>query len=157
MKSLHEVPTHGAHVSLRPVTAQTVSQVCRLRVHPEQDVYVADNATSIAEAYFDSRPWFRAIYADETLVGFVMICDDADVPQYFLWRLMIDARYQGHGFGRDALKLVVDYVRRRPGAREFTTAYVPGERSPRDFYARFGFTETGREEHGQREMILSLR
>lgn len=151
-----DVPPYDATVSLRPVTAQTVRQVCRLRVRPEQEVYVADNATSIAEAHFDQRAWFRAIYADDTLVGFLMLCDDADTPEYFLWRLMIDARYQGLGFGRRALERAIEYVRKRPGAREFTTAYVPGEHSPRDFYTRMGFTETGREEHGQREMRLRL-
>ncbi|MEW5699369.1 hypothetical protein [Pseudomonas synxantha] len=34
---------------------------------------IADNGASIAEAHFSENAWFRAIYADETLIGFIML------------------------------------------------------------------------------------
>src|SRR5215470_11624768 len=84
-----------ATVMLREVTRDTMRAVCHLQVAAEQREYVADNAFSIAQAYFEPKAWFRAIYADETPVGFVMLSDDPDAPEYFLWRLMIDAAQQG--------------------------------------------------------------
>lgn len=55
-----------AVVTLREVTQETLMPVLRLKVKPGQEQFVADNATSIAEAHFEPTAWFRAIYADET-------------------------------------------------------------------------------------------
>ena len=145
-----------AEVTLREVTAETVRAVCALAVAPGQEGFVAPNSVSIAEAYFEPKAWFRAIYADEEPVGFVMLYDDPDTPDYFLWRLMIDGGHQGRGFGRRALDLLVDYVRTRPGASELRSSYVPGEAGPGGFYRRYGFEETGELNHGQAVIRLAL-
>lgn len=50
-----------AVVSLREVTQETVRQVVGLKVAPAQEKFVAGNAISIAEAYFEPKAWFRAI------------------------------------------------------------------------------------------------
>ena len=121
----------AASVTLRPITANTVVAVCALAVHPHQEQFVAPNATSLAQALFEPTAWYRAIYADETIVGFVMVDDDVISRAYFLWRYMIAGQHQGRGYGRRALELVVEYVRTRPGATELRVSYVPGEGSPR--------------------------
>ncbi len=149
-------PTRDAVVSLREVTADTLGSILRLKVSPQQEQFVADNATSIAQAHFEPKAWFRAIYAGETPVGFVMLYDDADKPEYFLWRYMIDSRYQGLGFGRQALLQVIDIVRGRPGATEMLLSYVPAEGSPEPFYAGLGFVNTGDVEDGENVMRLEL-
>ena len=150
------IPTRDAVVGLREVTADTLRSILRLKVSPQQEQFVADNATSIAQAHFEPKAWFRAIYADETPVGFVMLYDDTDKPEYFLWRYMIDSRYQGLGFGRRALLQVIDIVRGRPGATEMLLSYVPAEGSPEPFYAGLGFVNTGDVEDGENVMRLAL-
>ncbi len=150
------IPSRNAVVSLREVTADTLRSILRLKVSPQQEQFVADNATSIAQAHFEPKAWFRAIYADETPVGFVMLYDDTDKPEYFLWRYMIDSRYQGLGFGRRALLQVIDIVRGRPGATEMLLSYVPAEGSPEPFYAGLGFINTGDVEDGENVMRLEL-
>jgi diamine N-acetyltransferase len=136
-------PTSGAdNVSLREVTAETVRTVCALSVAPDQRHFVATNAESIAEAYFSSEAWFRAVYAGETPVGFVMLSDDPAKPEYFLWRFMISAEHQGKGYGRRALELLVEHVKGRPGARELLVSYVPDDGSPEGFYRGLGFEPT---------------
>lgn len=148
--------TAEAVVSLREITNESLGAILRLKVKPGQEHFVADNATSIAQAHFEPKAWFRAIYADETPVGFVMLFDDPDAPEYYLWRYMIDGRYQGLGFGRQALLLLIDYVRSRPGATELLTSYVPGEGSPSPFYAGLGFVETGKVDDGENVIKLAL-
>jgi diamine N-acetyltransferase len=59
---------------------------------------VAANSVSIAEAYFEPCAWFRAIYADETPIGFVMLHAEPENEEYFLWRFMLDAAYQRQGY-----------------------------------------------------------
>lgn len=141
-------------VTLREIIAETVRAICRLEVRPEQRGYVAPNAVSIAQAHFQPRAWFRAVYAGDDPVGFVMLDENPEQGVYFLWRFMIAGEHQGRGFGRAALDLVVEHVRSRPGATELLSSYVPGEHGPRDFYLAYGFEETG-ETEGE-EIVIRL-
>lgn len=146
-----------ATVTLRAVTRETVGAICALQVAPNQTHFVAPNAVSIAQAYFEpENAWFRAIYADETPVGFLMLDDDPAAQEYNLWRFMIDARYQGLGYGRLALELLIAHVRTRPGATALYTSCVPGDGSPCPFYERMGFVYTGDEDDGELVMRLAL-
>ncbi|MBN1641517.1 MAG: GNAT family N-acetyltransferase [Anaerolineae bacterium] len=145
-----------ATVSLREITAETVLQICDLSdtLPEQQQRMVAENAVSIAQAHFSDKAWFRAIYADEAPVGFVMLYNDPEQAAYFLWRLMIAAPHQGKGYGRRAIELLVDYVRTRPGAKELRTSYVPIEGGPEGFYRKLGFEPTG--EILEREVVMRL-
>lgn len=148
--------TPDAPVTLREITRETVRQILRLKVKPEQEEFVAPNAVSLSEALFEDKAWYRAIYAGETPVGFVMLFDDETQPKYYLWRYMIDARYQGMGFGRKALLQVIEYVRSRPDATELLLSYVPAEGGPEHFYAGLGFVNTGEVHDGENVMRLDL-
>lgn len=146
-----------AVVSLREVTKETVRGICNLKVRDNQNKFVAPNAVSIAQAYFFDTAWFRAIYADDTPVGFIMLEKNTEKPEYFLWRMMIDARYQGEGFGREAMLLLIDHVRSLPNAAELITSCVPGEGSPEGFYSKLGFRRTGKMYDEEVEMRLELK
>lgn len=137
-------PQRGDPVSLREVTGETVRAICNLKVTEAQNSFVAPNAVSIAQAHFEPKAWFRAVYAGEAPVGFVMLYDDADEPEYFLWRFMIDQRYQKHGFGRQALLQLIDYVKTRPDAKVLLTSCVPEEGGPEPFYTSLGFERNGK-------------
>lgn len=143
-------------MTLREVTAETVRAICALEVAPEQRGFVAPNAVSISQAYFEPKAWFRAVYAGETPVGFVMLHDDSEAGEHFLWRFMIAAEHQGKGYGRRALDLVVAHLRSRPGARVLGSSYVPGDDGPGAFYRRYGFVETGEVDEGELVIRLDL-
>jgi diamine N-acetyltransferase len=151
----------GGVVELREVTGETVRRVCRLAVAPDQRGLVAPNAVSLAEAMFSPQAWFRAIAADGMLVGFVMLSIDPEgasnggVPEYYLWRLMIADGFQGAGYGKAAIGLVVDHVRGLPGATELLVSWVPGPGSPEPFYLGLGFEPTGEIHDG--EVVGRLR
>lgn len=144
-------------VSLRLITSDTVRDILRLKVGEAQQQFVADNALSLAQAHFSKEAWYRAIYAGETPVGFMMLYDDPVKPEYFLWRLMIDQRYQRMGFARQAIQLLVDYVKTRPGATELLVSHVEGEGNPGPFYAGLGFEYTGDKLHDELVMRLPLQ
>ena len=113
-----------ATVSLREITQEIVNSILNLRVAKGQEQFVASNAVSIAEAHFSAEAWFRAIYADEMPVGFLMLSDQPDKGEYFLWRFMVDAQHQGKGYGRRALELMIDHVKTRPNAKELFLSHV---------------------------------
>lgn len=139
-------------VSLREVTAETVRAVCRLSdtLTAPQNRMVAPNAVSIAEAHFSKYAWFRAIYAGEKPVGFMMLYigpedDEAETGEtiYYLWRYMLAAPEQGKGYGRQAMELIFNEVRAR-GAQELRLSCGEGEGSPEGFYRKMGFERDGR-------------
>ena len=148
-------PVATPPTTLREITGETVRQITALEVAPEQDGLVAPNAVSIAEAYFEPKAWFRAIYFGEEPAGFVMVWRDPDERQFYIWRFMVDARFQGKGVGARALELLLDEAR-ADGVDAVTLSVVPGERSAMAFYERFGFEPTGVVEHGEAAMQLRL-
>jgi diamine N-acetyltransferase len=149
-------------VTLREINSETVNAVIKLSVAKSQQGFVAPNAVSLAEALFSSEAWYRAVYADEELVGFVMLSDETlnreppAEPNIGLWRLMIDERYQKRGIGREAMRLVLEYVRSRPGVRYFYTSYVPKPGGPGPFYLKLGFEPNGEVEDGEVIVIYPL-
>lgn len=155
-----ETPEPGpdAEISLRKITAETVRDICSLSdtLEPPKKYMVAPNAVSIAQAYFEPKAWFRAIYAADTPVGFIMLYDDPDEPEYFLWRFMIAGHLHGKGFGRRAIELLADYVRTRPGGTALQVSCVEGPGSPEDFYRKVGFRRSGKMFGIEVGMILDL-
>ena len=145
---------HAATVSLREITRETVRSILDLNVAKEQEKLVASNARSIAEAHFAESAWFRAIYAGEMPVGFVMLSEDHDKGEYYLWRFMIDARYQGKGYGTRALELTIQHVKTRPNAKELVTSHVKGNERAGHVYQKLGFRYTG-EVYGE-ELAMKL-
>lgn len=150
------VVTRAAVVALRPVTPDNLRTVLRLKVAPEQEQFVAPNPVSIAQGAHEPFAWPRAIYADDTPVGFLMLYDDPFTPVYYLWRLMIDARYQRMGFARQAMRQLIEYVLGRPNATELRLSYVPAAGGPQPFYAGLGFVDTGEVDDGENVMRLDL-
>ena len=137
-------------VTLQEITEDNAPSVLEVRLAPGQERFVTSVADSLAEAdgYPQGNPWFRAVYADGQPVGFVMLSWDVE-PQppeihgpWFLWKLIIDHRHQGKGYGREVVRQIVELVGAQ-GATELLTSHVPGEGGPAGFYARLGFVPTG--------------
>lgn len=146
-----------AEVSLRRITSKTVREICDLSVSDNQKKFVAPNAVSIAQAYFCRYAWFRAVYADETPVGFAMLYENPKRGTYYLWRFMIDAKHQGKGYGRKALDLIIERVKKKPRAKAFLLSVVRAEGSADNFYKKFGFDFTGKVEGGEHVMKANLQ
>jgi diamine N-acetyltransferase len=148
-------PNNHPNVHFKQITFKTVREICRLSetLPPQQRKMVAHNGDSIAQAHFNENAWFRAIYADETAVGFLMLHigsdfdDGIDYPGVFLWRLMIAHPYQGKGYGRKAIEFLIEHLKSQ-GIPELYTSCVEGEGSPKGFYLKLGFIPTG-EKYGE--------
>jgi GNAT superfamily N-acetyltransferase len=151
-----------ALVSLREITDENRDAVVALRLAPGQERFVSTVADSLDEAREtpEGKPWYRAVYAGERPVGFVMLSWDVtpDPPRiigpWFLWKLLVDEQHQRRGIGRATVGLVADLVR-DSGATTLHVSYVPGEGGPERFYRGLGFRDTG-EEDEDGEVILAL-
>jgi len=133
-----------------------------LRVARSQERFVSNVADSLREAdeHPDARALYWVIHVGDTPVGFVMIADEVASSEYvphYLWKLLIDERYQRQGFGSAALDLIVEYFRGRPGVETLTTSAGQGDGSPISFYERYGFVRTGEVRDDEVVLRLELR
>jgi diamine N-acetyltransferase len=137
-------------LTFREVTDGNRAEVIGVKVAPGQDRFVnsVEDAMEEAVEWARAKPWYRAVYAGDEPVGFVMLSWNVEsqppdiIGPWFLWKLIVDARHQAKGYGREIVRMVVDLVRRE-GATELLTSHVPGDGSPAGFYARLGFIPTG--------------
>jgi len=146
------------------ITASTFKKICDLSktLPAPQRNMVADNVYSIAEASFSDSAWFRAIYADENRIGFIMTHtgsdyeDGIDCPGVFLWRFMISKSFQRKGYGRKALEKLNQHLKAMsiPG---LYVSFGQGEGSPEGFYRHLGFTPTGDTYGDEIELCLDVR
>jgi diamine N-acetyltransferase len=151
-------------IHFKRITASTVLEICRLSetLSPVHRRMVTDNAISIAQAHFSERAWMRAIYVEDTPVGFLMLHfgsdydDGIDCPGAFLWRLMIAGPHQGQGYGKEALDFLVAHLSAQ-GYHELYTCCGQGEGSPEGFYRAYGFTPTGDDYDGEIELVYAFR
>ncbi len=130
-----------------------------LKVNRKQQEFVASNMCSLAEAYValtnGYTPYPFAICRNGKPIGFLMIgsgfpeeeMEEGDpdfiVDNYCIWRLMIDKRYQGRGYGRKAMELALEFIRTWPsGKMKYCwLSYEPENESAKELYASFGFVE----------------
>ena len=154
-------------IHLEKVTWDNYVKILKLKVNKEQENFVASNKTSLIHAFLassDGLPvWAFGIYKGKTPVGFIQMCYDNDWtgyehekwlnseeykqyegrPYYSIWRFMIDKKYQKKGYGREAFKRALDFIKTLPaGKGEYVTlSYEPENEVAKKLYASFGFKE----------------
>ena len=167
--SNYEIKNKGLH--LVKATKENYWPLMDLRVTKEQENFVAANSVSLAQAY-DTRADGKfvqpfGIYDGETPVGFAMIghhsyeyegMPEVDKHSYCLWRFMIDQRYQKRGYGRDAMKLLYDYIITFLDGKEdfWSTSYVEGNDIAAKMYRDLGFEPNGEKDEDEIVLVYKL-
>ena len=162
---------------LEKITWDNYDAVINLHVTKEQRSFVARNKDSLVHACIsmtaEGKQVFPfGIYKGKKPVGFIMIAydvgeDDGEEPSaewfmrnsYYIWRFMIDRRYQGNGYARQAMKLALDFIRTFP-AGEATYCWLsfePNNTVARNLYLSFGFEERPEQYHEGDEMPAVLK
>ncbi|SRR5215204_2104943 len=143
-------------VVLRPITKDNWEEAAELKVREDQTDFVAPNVWSIAESKFYDALEPMAIYDDERMVGFLMYGRDPQDNQYWLYRFMIDQRYQHRGLGRAALTRLIDLLDRTPGCTSINVGYDPANSHAERLYLSLGFEKTGKAPWGELTARLDL-
>jgi diamine N-acetyltransferase len=116
---------------------------------------IASNCLSIAQASV-SEDWVpKAIYNEETLIGFTMYGYSEELKGYEVCRLMIDYHFQGRGFGKRALQIIVKEIQNQFDCKEILICFVPDNIKAKNLYESIGFENTGKMIEG--EVIYSLK
>lgn len=140
-------------VELRAITKDNLDDVIRLTVAEHQKAFVSSTAQSLAQAYIYRDTAFPfAIYANETLVGFIMLGFYEEKKQYTLWKLLIDKKYQNQGYGKGAVQKGIAYLKDIFGAKEIYVGVSSENDRAKQLYASIGFKATGLIENNMEEM-----
>lgn len=145
-------------VELREITKDNLERVLELRISEHQKDFVSSTAHSLAQAWVYHETAFPfAVYADDVMVGFVMLGYYEAKKQYTLWKFLIDERYQHKGYGREALKLAIKYLIDSFNVAEIFTGVAFGNDVAKALYRSVGFEETGEADDFQQEMRLVIK
>ena len=154
-------------IHLEKVTWDNYGKVLNLRVTKEQQNFVASNKASLIHAFLEQSSGTPvhafAIKNGEKIVGFIQLMYSKDwtgyeredwlsseaykqyegKPYYYIWRFMIDKRYQRQGFGKESFKQALDFIKTFPdGKAEYVLlSYEPANEVGKKLYASFGFKE----------------
>ena len=135
-------------VTLRDITGDNYFQVLDLKISPEQEAakFVAPVVRSLADAWYyreEGITYPKAIYAKEDLVGFIMYDLDPESQQVFIWRFLIDQRYQGKGYGRQTIETVLAMAKEQAQMTKVVADYVDGNEPMKKILLDLGFEEPG--------------
>ncbi len=163
-------------IHLEKIDAKNVWDVLDLRVTRAQKGFVASNDISLVQAYVAAGTGCSAfpfaIYRDKKPIGFLMIGYneaalyemDGETPpaalknNYSIWRLMIDKKYQNRGYGREAIRLALEFIRTWPcGKAEYCElSYEPENEVAAGLYHSLGFAENGEMDGDEIVAVLKL-
>lgn len=140
-------------VELKEITRDNLEDILRLKISEHQEAFVSSAAHSLAQAYVYRETAFPfTVYADNALVGFIMLGYYEARNQYTLWKFLIDEEHQNQGYGREALKQGITYLKDKFGAKEIYTGVAIGNEVAKHLYNSVGFRATGVVEDNMEEM-----
>ena len=159
-------------LKLKKINRNNIGEILKLEVFDNQKSFVATNNSSIIEAYIaiteNNHVFTFGIYKDNTPIGFLMIgfdvnSDDEGAPRiakgnYNIWRLMIDKKFQGKGFGKKAINLALEFVKTFPcgTAKYCLLPYESDNDLARQLYKSIGFVETDEKDGEEIVAVLKL-
>jgi len=169
-------------ITLEKINWDNYIKVLKLKVTKEQENYVASNRASLIHAFLESSNGTPvhafAVKNGKTVVGFMQIMYDNDwtgyerddwlssdeykkyegQPYYYIWRFMIDKRYQGRGYGKEAFKQTLDFIKTFPDgkAKYVMISYEQHNEAGRKLYGSFGFNEVFKEYLSPDDEVMSM-
>lgn len=141
-------------MDFRRITWDNFIECFELKVTPDQQRFISSNQHALAEAYVASDEGqiiiTFAVYKEDNMIGFIsMYYDDGDgnfdYSSYGIFKMMIDQRYQGKGYGKEMVVKAIEYARTFPRgkAKVVELTYNPENVVAKKIYDSLGFIQTG--------------
>lgn len=146
-------------IALKRIDESNFIDCFNLKLAAGQEKYVSNPVRSLAQAYVYYRQCTPfGIYAEDKMVGYVMVIYDYGEEAYNIWHMMIDKDFQGNGYGREALQEVIGYIASKPFGQSKTVLLTcnPENKIAYSLYRQIGFVETGRSDDDELELGITL-
>lgn len=142
-------------ITFRDIKQDNFYECMRLAVRKDQP-FVASNAFSVAESKIFPFWITKVIYADEQMVGFLMYASNYEEKELYLCRFMIDAKYQGKGYGKGALDLLKQIAMEDQGIETMKLSTSKDNANGIRIYEKFGFKDTNEMEDDEEVFVMDL-
>ena len=133
-------------IRLELVNKDNFDQVLDLEVAPKDQRRVASVEYSLAQAWLfrDSEVLFPyAVKSGQLTVGFLLLSYQPMENSYYIWRLLIDQKYQNQSFGKEVIRQVLQRARDDQQCHKVTVNYVIGNHKMRYILEKVGFQPVG--------------
>ena len=133
-------------IRLTEITEDNWLEAAGLTVSNEQKNFVAPAIGIIARGYVyrDYNAKVFLIEDDDTTVGLALVREFTEEPLgYDLQQLMIDEIFQGRGFGSEALKLILDELKKEGHYDHVEVCVKKDDAAAIGLYEKHGFVDSG--------------
>lgn len=133
-------------IKIADITEENFEAIIKMK-RPENEHYVASNSVSLAQAWLyrsnnDVFPY--AICNDGTPVGFLLLEDDLEDRELWIWRIMFPVENENKGFAQETVKLIIQFG--KENKTKYDAIYLDcGKDNTKALhvYKKCGFKETG--------------
>ncbi len=147
--------------SIRKLLPMEWEIILQLSVSKEQKDFIETSARCLADAKSNaySMSWnFYGIFLEQELIGFAMYAVERFkfLPLSRMWldRFMIDSRFQGKGYGKAALRLILSTLQKDYSCNRIYLSVFEGNYGAIELYKKLGFKKTWfKEPTGERIMV----
>lgn len=143
-------------IILKEIDKNNWEKCIELQVEENQRKFVASNSYSLLQSKYEDNCYPMGVYDGEIMVGFLMYDFDNDTNKWWMCRLMMDKQYQGKGYGRKAIGLLIDLLKKEKGNIKLYTSFEPENAVAEKLYESIGFRKTGEIAWGEVVMEIQL-
>lgn len=128
-------------IQLEELNVDNWLKATELKVSKEQKAFFPiPNVYWIGISRYEEGTTLYAIKNDEVFVGLVGLGYDEDGVSGYINPLMIDEKYQGKGYSKDAMKLVIEKLKNDYGVHEIHIGHQKENNIAGKLYESLGFT-----------------
>jgi diamine N-acetyltransferase len=127
-------------IHLEAINEENWEECVSLEVSDQQREYLPSNVHSIAEAKFNDKIKLLGIYNDTGMIGFASYILDEEGDMN-LYKFMIDKQYQGKGYGKEALLLLMNIIIKETKNNEVWLSLHPNNAVAIKLYCSYGFKQ----------------
>ncbi len=130
-------------VFLEKITSKNINKIKQLKIKKEQEDYIESIDICLIEAQKNKFWEARAILKDEDIIGFTMFGYFQKENRVWLDRLLIDKKYQGYGYGKEAILLLIEEIKKIYNVSKIYLSVYDNNLKAIKLYKRLGFYFNG--------------
>ncbi|MCC3866660.1 GNAT family N-acetyltransferase [Terrisporobacter mayombei] len=129
------------NINFKEIDKSNYNTCINLKVGDHQKNYVASNAVSLVQAFYEEKLYPIGIYNNEEMVGFILYDYDKELEGWSFSRFMIDINFQNKGYGSKALEKFLEFFHNKyPKENLYTSVEIDNEVAMK-LYEKYGFNK----------------
>lgn len=129
------------NINFKEIDKSNYNICINLKVGDHQKDYVASNAISLVQAFYEEELYPIGIYDNEEMVGFILYDYDKELEGWSFSRFMIDINHQNKGYGSKALEKFLEFFHNKYEEENLYTSVEIDNKVAMKLYEKYGFNK----------------